>query len=120
MYFAGELRHLDKQRRARRRSNLPGTICWPDGFAALIKGYSCVRGMITKNPVILIGQIEAERSQGKFDSRITDYVKCKSRAGSRTPPSDSDRKIRSEEAAFSNPNPEQSFASAVGDSPIFD
>jgi hypothetical protein len=79
-----------------------------------------VRGIITKNPVILIGQIEAERSQGKFDSRTTNHIKCKSRTGSRTRPWHSDRKIRSEEAAFSNPKPEQSFASAVGDSPIFD
>jgi hypothetical protein len=38
MYFAGELGHLDKQRRVRRRPNLPEAICWPGGFAALIKG----------------------------------------------------------------------------------
>jgi hypothetical protein len=55
-----------------------------------------------------------------FDSRITNHVKCRSRAGSRTRPSHSDRRIRGEEAAFSNPKPEQSFASAVGESPIFD
>jgi predicted lipid-binding transport protein (Tim44 family) len=55
-----------------------------------------------------------------FDSRITNHIKCKSRTGSRPRPSNSDRKIRNKEAAFSNPKPEQSFASAVGDSPIFD
>ena len=38
--------------------------CYPLGFVAIL-GILALLGMITKNAVILIGQIEAERSQGK-------------------------------------------------------
>ena len=37
----------------------------PLGFVAIL-GILALLGMITKNAVILIGQIEAERSQGKM------------------------------------------------------